>query len=178
VVGARVADPAVVAGALADVRPDIVFHLAGAAHVGQSFGAVSDTLATNVRGTSSLFDGLRAHGARARVLVTSSSAVYRPSDAVLTSRRPCCLEARTASASSRRSACRSAPAGTTRSTRWWCGRSITSARARRRRSSPRRSPTRSPRSRPACGRPRSGGQPRRAPGPDRRPRPPSGPIVS
>ena len=56
------------------------YHCAGAAHVGESFTAVHDTLADNVLGTHHLLDGLRLAGVSARVLITGSSLVYRQSD--------------------------------------------------------------------------------------------------
>ena len=84
----EMADPDVVADALADVRPDVVFHLAGAAHVGQSFANVTDTLATNVMGTATLIDGLRRHGLAPRVLVTGSALVYRPAPHALDETSP------------------------------------------------------------------------------------------
>jgi GDP-4-dehydro-6-deoxy-D-mannose reductase len=66
--------------ALADLKPAVVYHCAGAAHVGESFNAVRDTLADNVLGTHHLLDGLRLAGVNARVLITSSSLVYRQSE--------------------------------------------------------------------------------------------------
>ena len=66
--------------ALADLKPTVVYHCAGAAHVGESFTAVHDTLADNVLGTHHLLDGLRLAGVSARVLITGSSLVYRQSD--------------------------------------------------------------------------------------------------
>jgi GDP-4-dehydro-6-deoxy-D-mannose reductase len=84
----EVADRAAVSEAVAALRPDLVFHLAGASHVGRSFGAVAETLATNVLGTANLLDALRRHRVAARVLVVGSSAVYRPSDAPLTEDAP------------------------------------------------------------------------------------------
>jgi GDP-4-dehydro-6-deoxy-D-mannose reductase len=77
-----------VARAVAAAPPDVVYHLAGAAHVGQSFSSVADTLATNALGTALLLDALRGHAPRARVLVVSSSTVYRPSDAALSEASP------------------------------------------------------------------------------------------
>ena len=69
-----------VRGMLADLKPTVVYHCAGAAHVGQSFTAVRDTLADNVLGTHCLLDGLRLAGVSARVLITGSSLVYRQSE--------------------------------------------------------------------------------------------------
>lgn len=77
------ADRRAVARAVAAAPPDVVFHLAGAAHVGQSFSSVADTLETNALGTARLLDALRQHAPRARVLVVSSSTVYRASTSAL-----------------------------------------------------------------------------------------------
>jgi GDP-4-dehydro-6-deoxy-D-mannose reductase len=76
-------DGKAVARAIADVRPSVVYHCAGAAHVGQSFSNVADTLAANVLGSHHLLDALRRAGIRARVLMTGSSLVYRQSDRAL-----------------------------------------------------------------------------------------------
>jgi GDP-4-dehydro-6-deoxy-D-mannose reductase len=69
--------------AMADLRPSVVYHCAGAAHVGQSFSNIADTLAANVLGTHHVLDALRVTGVRARVLITGSSLVYRQSDRAL-----------------------------------------------------------------------------------------------
>jgi GDP-4-dehydro-6-deoxy-D-mannose reductase len=63
--------------------PDIVYHLAGAPHVGQSWSAATDTLAINVMGTHGLFEALRLEGVPSRVVVPSSAYVYRPADRAL-----------------------------------------------------------------------------------------------
>jgi GDP-4-dehydro-6-deoxy-D-mannose reductase len=73
-------DRRAVAHAIADTQPAEVYHCAGAAHVGESFTNIRDTLATNVLGTHHLLDGLRAAGLHARVLITGTSLVYRQSD--------------------------------------------------------------------------------------------------
>lgn len=75
----EMSDRAAVTAAVASAPPDVVYHLAGAAHVGQSFGSVATTLEVNTLGTAVLLDALRAHAPRARVLVVSSSTVYRQS---------------------------------------------------------------------------------------------------
>lgn len=76
-------DRAAVARAISELRPDTVYHCAGAAHVGQSFANTGDTLAANVMGTHHLLDGLRVAGLHARVLVAGSSLVYRQSGRAL-----------------------------------------------------------------------------------------------
>jgi len=74
--------------AIATLKPDVVYHCAGVAHVGQSFNYVSDTLAANVLGTHHLLEALRLAGVKARVLVTGSSLVYRQSDRALSEDDP------------------------------------------------------------------------------------------
>ena len=74
--------------ALATARPDEVYHLAGAAHVGQSFGAAEMTLSTNVLGTHHLLEAMRRRRSAARILVTGSATVYRPSLEALDERAP------------------------------------------------------------------------------------------
>ena len=66
----------------------MVYHCAGAAHVGQSFSNIADTLAANVLGTHHLLDALRIAGVSARVLITGSSLVYRQSDRALKEEDP------------------------------------------------------------------------------------------
>lgn len=77
-----------VSRAMAELRPSVVYHCAGAAHVGQSFDNVADTLAANVLGTHHVLDGLRNAGVSARVLITGSSLVYRQSDRALSEEDP------------------------------------------------------------------------------------------
>jgi GDP-4-dehydro-6-deoxy-D-mannose reductase len=68
--------------------PDIVFHLAGAPHVWQSWKAATETLAVNVMGTHVLFEALRLEGLPSRVVVPSSAYVYRPAPRALTEEDP------------------------------------------------------------------------------------------
>lgn len=76
-------DRRAVARAMAEVRPNVVYHCAGAAHVGQSFSNIADTFAANVLGTHHLLDALRVAGLSARVVITGSSLVYRQSERAL-----------------------------------------------------------------------------------------------
>jgi GDP-4-dehydro-6-deoxy-D-mannose reductase len=76
-------DAAAVSRAIAALQPSTVFHCAGAAHVGQSWGDAAQTLATNVLGTHNLLKALREAGLTARVLIPGSSYVYRQSDRAL-----------------------------------------------------------------------------------------------
>ena len=81
-------DRRAVARAIAELRPSVVYHCAGAAHVGQSFGNIADTLAANVLGTHHVLDALRSTGISARVLLTGSSLVYRQSNRPLREEDP------------------------------------------------------------------------------------------
>jgi GDP-4-dehydro-6-deoxy-D-mannose reductase len=75
--------------ALAAVRPAVVYHCAGAAHVGRAWQSTEPTFATNVRGTHHLIEGLRACGcAEARVVIPSSSLVYAAADGPLSEEHP------------------------------------------------------------------------------------------
>jgi GDP-4-dehydro-6-deoxy-D-mannose reductase len=73
-----------VSRAIGELKPAVVYHCAGVAHVGQSFDNIGDTFAANVLGTQHLLEGLRTAGLRSRVLITGSSLVYRQSEAALT----------------------------------------------------------------------------------------------
>ena len=77
-----------VRAALARVRPDVVYHCAGAAHVGRAWDHVESTFATNVRGTHHVLDGLTRAGVEARVLIPSSALVYASADRPLTEDDP------------------------------------------------------------------------------------------
>lgn len=76
-------DREAVHAAIAQTRPDAVYHLAGVAHVGESWSHTYETFAGNVLATHYLFDALRREGLTPRVLVTSSAFVYAPSDSAL-----------------------------------------------------------------------------------------------
>jgi GDP-4-dehydro-6-deoxy-D-mannose reductase len=78
--GVELLDPRVVRAAIAGSRPAAIYHLAGAAHVGQSWDTTEQTLRVNVMGTQHLLDAVRADVPDARVLITSSALVYEPSD--------------------------------------------------------------------------------------------------
>lgn len=83
-------DAGAVARGIARVRPQGVYHLAGAAHVGESWRQTRETLAGNVLASHHLFEALRHAGLRPRVLVACSAAVYKPADRPLTERDPLC----------------------------------------------------------------------------------------
>jgi len=69
-----------VRAAVRALRPATVYHLAGVAHVAQSWDATAPTLAGNALATHYLLDALRRAQVRARVLITGSATVYAPSD--------------------------------------------------------------------------------------------------
>jgi GDP-4-dehydro-6-deoxy-D-mannose reductase len=76
-------DRDVVREAVARVKPSIVYHCAGAAHVGRAWERAESTFATNVRGTHHLLDALARAGVETRVLVPSSALVYASADRAL-----------------------------------------------------------------------------------------------
>src|SRR5258706_2874273 len=75
--------PAVI-DAIARLQPTVVYHCAGAAHVGRAWDRTESTLATNVRGTHHLLDAIDQAGVRARVLIPGSAMIYRPANEPLT----------------------------------------------------------------------------------------------
>jgi len=75
-----VLERAAVGEAIAELRPSIVYHCAGDAHVGHAWNRTEHTFATNVRGTANLLDALDDAGVTARVMVPSSALVYSPAD--------------------------------------------------------------------------------------------------
>ena len=81
-------DRSAVIEAIARLRPTLVYHCAGAAHVGQAWDRTEATFAINVRGTHNLVDGISRMGAEARVLVPGSALVYRPASEALTEDHP------------------------------------------------------------------------------------------
>jgi GDP-4-dehydro-6-deoxy-D-mannose reductase len=77
-----------VLAAVVRLKPEVVYHCAGAAHVGRAWERTEATFAANVLGTHHLLDGLNRGGAGARVLIPSSALVYRPADEPLTENHP------------------------------------------------------------------------------------------
>jgi GDP-4-dehydro-6-deoxy-D-mannose reductase len=65
---------------IAEFAPAAVYHLAGAAHVGQSWQFTLETYEGNVLATHHLLNALQASVPHARVLVTCSATVYKPLD--------------------------------------------------------------------------------------------------
>ena len=70
-------DRSSVIDAVARLRPAVVYHCAGAAHVGKAWERTVATFELNVRGTHHVIDGLCRAGAEARLLVPGSALVYR-----------------------------------------------------------------------------------------------------
>jgi GDP-4-dehydro-6-deoxy-D-mannose reductase len=81
-------DADLAARSIAELRPAVVFHCAGAPHVGRSWTAAGEFLATNVLATHNLFRALRIARLRARVLIPGSSMVYRQSDRAISEDDP------------------------------------------------------------------------------------------
>jgi GDP-4-dehydro-6-deoxy-D-mannose reductase len=73
-------DRAAVDQAMAKVHPHVVYHCAGAAHVGQSWDRTRETLAVNVLGTHHLLEAARRAGLAPPILIPGSAYVYGPSD--------------------------------------------------------------------------------------------------
>lgn len=69
-------DAAAVHTAIADIRPDLVFHLAALADVAQSFKDPWGTLANNIHAQVNLLEACRQVVPGARVLVVSSAEIY------------------------------------------------------------------------------------------------------
>jgi len=81
-------DRSAVNRAIAGRPPHVVYHCAGAAHAGQSWGLAAATLRLNVMGTHYLVEAIRAAGVPARVLIPGSALVYAPSDRALSEDSP------------------------------------------------------------------------------------------
>lgn len=77
-----------VARALDRVAPDVVYHCAGAPHVGNSWHRTLATFETNVRCTHHLLEALRVRHPHARVVVTSSAMIYATSPDALSEESP------------------------------------------------------------------------------------------
>lgn len=81
-------DRASVRAAVLRLRPTVVYHCAGAAHVGRAWDRAEHTFAVNVRATHHLLDALEETGVAARVLIPSSALVYKGADRPLTEDDP------------------------------------------------------------------------------------------
>ncbi len=76
-------DRGAVQAALRSIQPEMIYHLAGLPHVGDSWGKTRDTFEGNVLASHHLFDALRREGLKPRVLITSTAFVYQPVDRAL-----------------------------------------------------------------------------------------------
>jgi GDP-4-dehydro-6-deoxy-D-mannose reductase len=77
-----------VEASIARLRPSIVYHCAGEAHVGRAWESTESTFAINVRGTHHLLQALERSGVAARVLVPGSALVYASAEKALTENHP------------------------------------------------------------------------------------------
>ena len=71
-----ITDPDGMAALIADFGPDAIFHLAGAASVGQSFGDPEGTWRVNVEGTRGVLEGMFRSAPDARMVVALSGEEY------------------------------------------------------------------------------------------------------
>jgi GDP-4-dehydro-6-deoxy-D-mannose reductase len=76
-------DRPAVARALATLKPSVIYHCAGIAHVGESWSKPVQALSVNVLGTHHVLEGARDAGLQCPVLVTGSALVYKSSTNVL-----------------------------------------------------------------------------------------------
>jgi GDP-4-dehydro-6-deoxy-D-mannose reductase len=81
-------NPSEVTAALERAQPDSIYHLAGSAHVGDSWRHTHETFAGNVLASSHLFESMRQTGLRSRILISGSAQIYIPADRALTERDP------------------------------------------------------------------------------------------
>ncbi|MEX2271610.1 MAG: GDP-mannose 4,6-dehydratase [Vicinamibacterales bacterium] len=72
-------DRAAVSKAIASASPTLVYHLAGAPHVGSSFDNPAQPLEINALGTHHLLTAVGNEAPAARVVVVTSAMIYRPS---------------------------------------------------------------------------------------------------
>ena len=70
------------------LRPGAVYHLAGSAHVADSWQHTRETFEGNVLATHHLLQGLRRQGLAPRVLVSGSATIYQPHPDPLTEESP------------------------------------------------------------------------------------------
>ena len=77
-------DPAVARSLVADARPDVVYHLAARAHVGQSWDDPLGTLAANVAVTANVLDAVRFEAPDAVFVSVGSGEEYGPPETVPT----------------------------------------------------------------------------------------------
>ena len=71
-----ITDPEAMAAVMAEVQPDAIFHLAGAASVGQSFADPEGTWKVNVEGTRGVLEGMLRSAPSARMVIALSGEEY------------------------------------------------------------------------------------------------------
>lgn len=81
-------DRAAVTAGLQRSAPEVVYHLAGAAHVAHSWSHTRETFEANVLGTHHLLDAVRTLALRARILISGSAAVYASKATAITEEDP------------------------------------------------------------------------------------------
>lgn len=69
-------DPETLEAAVAEAKPDSIYHLAAQASVAQSLKDPAGTIETNVIGTANLLEACRAHAPEAIVLAVGSAEIY------------------------------------------------------------------------------------------------------
>ena len=74
--GVDLLDPAAALGAVAQARPDAVYHLAARAHVGESWDDPAGYLADNLELTRNVLEAVRAEAPQATVVAVASGEVY------------------------------------------------------------------------------------------------------
>jgi len=77
-----------VSEAIRDLRPRVIFHLAGLPHVGESWKQADRALRVNALGTHHLLDAVEQQAPACRVVVAGSALVYRPSAQALRENDP------------------------------------------------------------------------------------------
>lgn len=81
---ADLTDPEVARRLVAEAAPDVVYHLAARAHVGQSWADPLGTLSANVAATANLLEAVRHEAPEATVLSVGSGEEYGPPETVPT----------------------------------------------------------------------------------------------
>jgi GDP-4-dehydro-6-deoxy-D-mannose reductase len=80
--GVDLRDPAATRAAVADARPQVVYHLAARAHVGASWKDPAGTLDDNLAVTRNVLDAVHEAAPDAVVVAVSSSEVYGPPESL------------------------------------------------------------------------------------------------
>lgn len=81
-------DRSAVETSLADLRPQVIYHLAGLPHVAEAWKNAGRTLAVNALGTHHVLEAVRHVAPSAKVVVAGSALVYRPGSGALSEDAP------------------------------------------------------------------------------------------